>query len=112
MDFAELMNVLRNPQAMQARLEAIREKTARVQATGSAGGGMVRVTLNGELAMLSCEISPEAVDPKDVGLLQDLVRAAFNDAAAKVKEEAQRQLAGDLGLPGGMPIPPGSLGGL
>ncbi len=109
MNFAELMEMLRNPQAIQARVEELRARTVRIQATGSSGGGMVRITLNGALDMLSCEIAPEAVDPKEVGLLQDLVRAAYNDASAKVREETQRELAGELG---GMPLPPGALGGL
>lgn len=109
MNFAELMEMFRNPQAMQARIEELRAKTMRIQETGSSGGGMVRVTLNGALDMLSCEIAPEVVDPKDVGLLQDLVRAAYNDATAKVKESAQRELAGDFE---GLPLPPGAFGGL
>ena len=87
MNFADLMEMLRNPQAMQARIEQLRAKTTRIQETGSAGGGMVRITLNGALDMLSCEIAPEVVDPKEIGLLQDLVRAAYNDATAKVTAE-------------------------
>jgi nucleoid-associated protein EbfC len=105
----DLMDMLRNPQALQARVEEMRAKTVRVQATGSSGGGMVRVTLNGALDMLGCEIAAEVVDPKDVGLLQDLVRAAYNDAAAKVKEEVQRELSDELG---GMSLPPGFPGGV
>jgi DNA-binding YbaB/EbfC family protein len=103
-NFADIMEMLRNPQAMQARVEELRAKTARVRATGSSGGGMVKVTLSGELEMLACEIAPEVVDPKDVVILQDLVRAAYNDASAKVKEAMQRELSEDLG---GMPLPPG-----
>ena len=61
MNFAEIMEMLRNPQAMQARMTELREKTEKIQATGSSGGGMVRVTLNGGLEMLSCEIAPEIV---------------------------------------------------
>jgi DNA-binding YbaB/EbfC family protein len=108
MNLAELMEMLRNPQAMQARVEEMRAKTVRVEATGSSGGGMVRITLNGALDMLACEIAPEAVDPKDAAFLQDLVRAAFNDASAKVKEAVQRELAEGLE---GLPLPPGAFGG-
>jgi len=109
MDFAELMNMIRNPQAMQARIEEMRAKTVRIQETGSAGGGMVRITLNGALDMISCEIASEAIDPKEVGLLQDLVRAAYNDASAKIKEAIQREFSESLG---GLPLPPGGFGGL
>jgi DNA-binding YbaB/EbfC family protein len=109
MNFAEIMEMLRNPQAMQAQMTELREKTERIQATGNSGGGMVRVTLNGALEMLSCEISPEIVAGGDTALIQDLVRGAFNDAAAKVKESLQAELSSGMG---GMPFPPGMLGGL
>jgi len=109
MNFAEIMEMLRNPQAMQARITELREKTARIQATGSSGGGMVLVTLNGELEMLSCAISPEAMAAGDVALLGDLVRGAFNDAASKVKEAVQSELSAEMG---GMPFSPGMLGGM
>ena len=104
MNFADIMEMLRNPQALQARVEELRARTARVQATGSSGGGMVKVTLNGAMDMLGCEIAPEAVDPREAALLQDLVRAAYNDAAAKVKEALQAELAE---ASGGLPFPPG-----
>lgn len=109
MNFADMMEMLRNPQAMQARMNELRDRTARIEATGSSGGGMVKVTLNGSLDMLSCEIAPEAVDPADITLLQDLVRAAFNDAALKVKEEVQKELTAGMD---GLPLPPGAFGGI
>lgn len=106
MNFGEMMEMLRNPQAVQARLNEFREKTDRVRATGSAGGGMVKITLSGSLEMVDCVIAPEVAG--DVVLLQDLVRGAFNDASVKVKEAVQAELSGE----GGMPFPPGMLGGL
>ncbi len=108
-NFSEIMEMLRNPQALQARMAELREKTERVVATGSAGGGMVKVTLNGALEMKACEISADALAAGDVVLLQDLVRAAFNDASVKVKEAIQAELATGME---GMPLPPGMLGGL
>jgi DNA-binding YbaB/EbfC family protein len=114
MNFAEIMDMLKNPQAMQARMTELREKTERIRVTGNSGGGMVRVTLNGGLEMLSCEIAPEIAGGGDVVLLQDLVRGAYNDAAAKVKESVQAELASGMeGLPfPGMPGIPGMPGGL
>jgi hypothetical protein len=106
MNFGEIMEMLRNPQAVQARLAELKEKTERIQAEGSSGGGMVKITLNGALEMIRCDIAPEAAS--DVVLLQDLVRAAFNDASAKVKEAVQTELSAG----GGMGIPPGMFGGL
>jgi nucleoid-associated protein EbfC len=115
MNFSEIMEMLRNPQAMQARMTELREKTERIQATGSSGGGMVRVTLNGSLEMISCEIAPELVQGGDASLVQDLVRGAFNDASVKVKESMQAELSsgmGDMPFPPGMPGIPGMPGGL
>ena len=103
MNFGEMMEMLRNPQAMQARMNELRERTERIVATGSSGGGMVRVTLSGSLEMVSCEIAAEAASGGDLSLLQDLVRAAHNDAAAKVREAVQAELAAGMQ---GMPFPP------
>lgn len=114
MDLAQMMEMLRNPQAIQAKVNELRSRTASIRATGSAGGGMVRVTLNGEMEMLACEIAPEVVDPKDTVLLADLVRAAHHDAAERVKESLQRELSGGLGGmggPGGLQLPPDLFGG-
>jgi len=108
MNIAEMMEMIRDPRAMQARMVELREKTERIEATGSAGGGMVRITLNGALEMRSCEIAPEAVSGGDVALLQDLVRAAYNDAAARIKESVQSEISASMG---GLPLPPGMLGG-
>ena len=108
MNIAEMMSML-NPQAIQARMEELKRKTSAISATGSAGGGMVKVTLNGNLDMLACEIAPEVVDPAELALLQDLVRAAYNDASSKVREELQREISSGFE---GMSLPPGMLGGL
>jgi nucleoid-associated protein EbfC len=109
MDFSEIMRMIKDPQAIQAQAEQIRAKTEAIEATGSAGGGMVKVTLSGAFELKSCLIAPEIVDPGDLGMLQDLIRAAHNDAAAKVKEAMNRELS--MGL-GGMGLPPGFPGGL
>jgi len=104
-----MMEMLRNPQAMQARMNELRERTERIQATGSSGGGMVHVTLNGGLEMISCEIASELASGGDASLLQDLVRGAHNDAAAKVREAVQAELSAGMQ---DLPFPPGMLGGL
>lgn len=110
MNLADLMEALRNPQAIAAKAEEFRRKTAALEATGSAGGGMVKVTIDGTMAVKSCQIAPEVVDPGDVGMLQDLVVAALNDAQARIREQLQRELTEGLGGLGGM-IPPGMFGG-
>jgi hypothetical protein len=76
-DIAELMQAA---QQMQEQL-----KKRRVE--GSAGGGMVTVVMTGELELVALKIDPAVVDPKDVGMLQDLVIAAINQAREKLKTE-------------------------
>ena len=108
MDFSNLVDMLRNPQALQAQVREMQQKTAAIRATGQAGGGMVKITLSGEMELIECRIAPEVIDPADPGMLEDLVRAAHNDAASRVKESLQKQLAENIG---GMPMPPAGIGG-
>ena len=71
----------------------------------SAGGGMVTARVNGSHQVLSIEIKPEAVDPDDVEMLQDMVVAAVNAAFAKATESMEKQMAqitGGMNLPGGL----------
>ena len=68
----------------------------------SAGGGAVKVVITGKLKVKSIEISPEAVNPEDVEMLQDLVMAATNEALDKAQELAQSRLSA---ITGGMKIP-------
>lgn len=109
MELSDLLNALKNPQAIQAKANEIRQKTAAIRVTGQSGGGMVKVTLTGEMEMAECSIAPEVIDPADPKMLEDLVRAAHHDAASRVQEAIRRQLEEDMG---GMPLPPGMFGGL
>jgi len=98
--------MMKQVQQMQAEMAKAQEelKTATVEA--SAGGGMVTVKMSGELQLLELKIDPEAVDPEDVELLQDMVQAAVNEALRSAQELAASKMGqatgglGDLGLPG------------
>jgi DNA-binding YbaB/EbfC family protein len=92
---------------VQERMQEVQARLARLQATGSAGGGMVQVELNGHLEITRVTIAPEAVDPSDIPMLQDLLRAAFSDALFKVKEKIREEVTA---LTGGLNLPPGLLG--
>lgn len=70
---------------MQEKVSQMREQMANKSVEGSAGGGLVRVTLSGEKELKSLVIKPECVDPKEVEALQDLIVAAFEDAQKKLK---------------------------
>ena len=91
--------LMKQVQQMQAQMQ---QRMAELRVEGSAGGGMVKATMNGNKELLSVTIDKEAVDPNDVEMLQDLVVAAVNEASRKVDEEMQGQLGA---LTGGMKIP-------
>ena len=87
-------------QDMQKKME---DQMEAIEVEGNAGGGMVKVTMNGHKNVLSTEISPEVVDPEDIEMLQDLVTAAINDAISKVDDQMKDGLGGMAGFPGGLP---------
>jgi len=96
MDIPNIFDMLKNPQALKAQAEEMQRKLDSIRATGQAGGGMVKITLSGTMEMLECAISPELADFHDIGLLQDLIRAAHHNAAEKVRETIQSEFAGSL----------------
>ena len=72
---------------MQEQYSKMREELQNKQVTGTSGNGLVTITLDGEHKMKSIKIKPECMDPKDVEGLEDLIRAAYDDAASKIEEE-------------------------
>lgn len=98
--------MLRQAQALQRKLAKAQEELAEIEVTGSAGGGMITVVVTGAGEFRSITIDPEAVDPDDVEMLQDMVVAACNDALRRSKELEQDKLGG---LTGGLGLPPGLL---
>ena len=94
--------IMKQAQKMQAQMAKIQEDLAGEQVEGSAGGGIVTVTCNGQGDVVAVKIEPE-VAGDDVEMLEDLVLAAVNDALRKSKELANSrmsQLTGGLGMPG------------
>ena len=95
-------NMMRQARQMQARLEKIQLELAEARTEASVGGGAVRAVVIGGNRVESIKISPDAVDPEDVELLEDLVTAAVNEAL----EEAQSNAASKMGaITGGLNIP-------
>ncbi|MDR1575283.1 MAG: YbaB/EbfC family nucleoid-associated protein [Treponema sp.] len=110
------LDILKNAQKIQEQMGAFQEKLGSISATGSSGGGMVEVDLNGKIEVLAVRIAPEAVEGGDIEMLQDLVTAAFSSGLEKVKEAINREMgamAGGLGLSGisGLPGFPGGFSG-
>lgn len=101
------MDFLKNMQNMQSRLGEAQEKMKTIIVSGSAGGGMVSVELDGQMSVRQVSIAPEAVDPEDIGMLEDIVLAAFTDALANLKEKMQEEMTS---ITGGLDLPPGLFG--
>ena len=100
-------NMIKQAQKMQQEMLRMQEEMENKEYEATVGGGMVKAVVNGKHTLLSMEINPEAVDPEDVEMLQDLVVAAVNEAMRKAESEANAnmsKLTGSLNL--------GSLGGL
>ena len=96
-------DILRQAQQMQAKLMKAQEELGNATVEASSGGGAVTVVVNGHQQLLSVKISPEAVDPEDVEMLEDLVQAAVNEGMEKSRELASSQLGaitGGLNIPG------------
>ncbi len=96
-----MQQLMRQAQQMQKKMQEAQEKIAETEVTGVAGGGMVEVTMTADKTPVSVTIKPEAVDPDDVEMLEDLVLAALNDAV-KQADEVAKNLMGPLGGMGGL----------
>jgi nucleoid-associated protein EbfC len=97
--------ILKQAQQMQAEMAKAQEELKNEIVEASAGGGMVKVTMTGDLQLRGIEISPEAVDPEDVDMLQDMVAAAVNEALRSAQELASNRMGGIAGLGGGGGLP-------
>lgn len=93
---------MQQAQKLQSQLAKVQEELSNTTVEASSGGGAVTVTMNGQQKILSVKISPEAVNPDEVELLEDMVLTAVSEALAKSQEVAAKQLGG---LTGGLNIP-------
>jgi DNA-binding YbaB/EbfC family protein len=99
-------NILKQAQEMQARMAKIQEELAAKTVQGSAGGGMVQVTVNGQFNLMAVKIDSAAVNSEEKDMLEDLILAAVNDGMRKARELASAEMAkltGGLKIPGLMP---------
>jgi nucleoid-associated protein EbfC len=100
-----LNQLLKQAQQMQAEMAKAQEQLKNETVEASAGGGMVKVTMTGDMQLRGIEISPDAVDPEDVEMLQDMVAAAVNEALRSAQELAANRMGGIAGLGGGGGLP-------
>ena len=98
-------NILKQAQQMHAKIAQLQEEMAGKTVEASSGGGMVTIAMNGKQEVLSIRIDPEVVNKEDIGMLQDLIVAAINEAIRKSQElmtEEMKKVTGGLSIPGFM----------
>lgn len=98
-----MRQMMKQAQKMQAQLESAQEDLSNQEVEATSGGGMIKAVVNGQGNLLSLTIDPEAVDPEDVELLQDMIVAAINEAsrsAAELANQRMSSITGGMNLPG------------
>jgi nucleoid-associated protein EbfC len=103
----DLNALMKQAQKLQGDVAKVQEELQKMECDGASGGGLVTATVNGAFEVVRVKIDKSVVDPNDVGMLEDLVTAAINAAANKVKEESKQRMAAVMGPFGGMPGMPG-----
>jgi hypothetical protein len=104
----QIASMLKNLPKMREDMEQMQQRIASLTADGDAGAGMVKAKVNGRFEMVGLQISEEAMKLNDREMLEDLIKAAFNQAVAKIREEAAGETAkamSGMGLPPGMNLP-------
>lgn len=100
---AGLGNLMKQAQQMQEKMAQVQEEIAAMEVTGESGAGLVKVTINGSHSCRRVEVDPSLLED-DKDMLEDLVAAAFNDAARRVAEAQKEKMAS---ASNGMSLPPG-----
>lgn len=100
---ANMQKQMQQMQAMQKKMEEMQAALDEQEVTATAGGGVVSISVNGKKELTAVEIKPEAVDPDDVEMLQDLILAAVNEGLRQIEEISANEMdkiTGGLGIPG------------
>ena len=103
-----IQKMMKQAQQMQKKMEEAQDKLGDLEVMGSAGAGMVEVTLTGKGEARKVKIDPKIVDPDDIEMMEDLIVAAINDAKSKsetASNDEMSKITGGMGLPPGMKMP-------
>lgn len=103
-----LNQLMKQAQEMQTKMADMQARLAQTFVEGSAGGGMVKITVNGKGEMKNLKLDPSLIQPDEVDVLEDLIVAAYNDARLKAEtmmNEEMSKVTGGLNLPAGMKLP-------
>jgi DNA-binding YbaB/EbfC family protein len=103
MDFMKMMGKAKE---LQSKMAELQDELAELSASGEAGAGLVKATMDGKMLVTALTIDPSLMKPEEAEIVEDLVIAAIADAKAKVEVKVQaktQEMMADLGLPGGLP---------
>jgi DNA-binding YbaB/EbfC family protein len=104
----DMFGMMKQAKELQSRMQAMQDEIAALTIDGSAGGGLVKVTVNGKSEVKALHIDPSLAKPDEVEILEDLIVAALGDARAKAEAalaDRMREITGGLSLPPGMKLP-------
>jgi DNA-binding YbaB/EbfC family protein len=104
----DLMGMMKQAKELQEKMQGLQAEIAALEASGSAGAGLVTVVVDGKGGLKSVKIDPSLAKPEELEILEDLIVAAAGDAKAKVEAQAQAkmgELTAGLGLPAGLNLP-------
>ena len=94
----DLNALMKQAQKLQGDVAKVQEELAQMHCDGAAGGGMVTATVNGQFEVIRIKIDKSVVDPNDIGMLEDLVTAAVNQAVVKIRETSKERMAAVMRL--------------
>src|SRR6266550_21400 len=104
-ELGQFVGLMKNLPKIREEMDRLQQRLGQISGEGDAGGGMVKVRVNGRMEVLACQISDEAMKLNDREMLEDLIRAATNQALTKVKQQNADEMgkvAAGLGLPPGL----------
>ena len=107
-EIGQLASLMKNAGKIREEMQKLQQRLGQLTAEGDAGGGMVKVTVNGSLEVTACRISEECMKLNDREMMEDLIRAAANQALARARQlaaEETSKMATGLGMPAGMNLP-------
>ena len=102
--FGDIGKMMKEAQALQGRMAEAQEEIARIEATGTSGGGLVSVTVTGKGEVKGVRIDPSLLKPEEAEIVEDLIVAAFTDAKAHVDAQVAERMQA---VTGNLPLPPG-----
>ena len=101
---ADFLGMMKQAMQLQSKMKEMQEQLALIEVTGTAGGGLVNVTMTAKMEIKSLKIDPSLIKPEEGEILEDLIVAALNDARRKAETTMQEKVSS---LTGGLPLPPG-----